>query len=98
MVLVTIAKGDVMTVTPVETVKDVAITSYSTDYADADKKDEYKLTKLTAGGNKSAKLYELAGCTSSGPTALPTSPRSSRWALTATVWTSLPSRAPWRPF
>ena len=56
MVLVTIAKGDVMTVTPVETVKDVAITSYSTDYADADKKDEYKLTKLTAGGNK----YETA--------------------------------------
>ena len=56
MVLVTIAKSDVMTVTPVETVKDVAITSYSTDYADADKKDEYKLTKLTAGGNK----YETA--------------------------------------
>ena len=56
MVLVTIAKGDVMTVTPVETVKDVAITSYSTGYADADKKDEYKLTKLTAGGNK----YETA--------------------------------------
>ena len=56
MVLVTIAKGDVMTVTPVETVKDVAITSYSTGYVDADKKDEYKLTKLTAGGNK----YETA--------------------------------------
>ena len=56
MVLVTIAKGDVMTVTPVETVKDVAITSYSTDYADADEKVEYKLTKLTAGGNK----YETA--------------------------------------
>ena len=56
MVLVTIANGDVMTVTPVETVKDVAITSYSTGYADADKKDEYKLTKLTAGGNK----YETA--------------------------------------
>ena len=56
MVLVTIAKGDVMTVTPVETVKDVAITSYSTGYADADEKVEYKLTKLTAGGNK----YETA--------------------------------------
>jgi hypothetical protein len=56
MVLVTIANGDVKTVTPVETVKDVSITSYSTDYADADKKDEYKLTKLTAGGNK----YETA--------------------------------------
>ena len=56
MVLVTIANGDVMTVTPVETVKDVSITSYSTGYADADKKDEYKLTKLTAGGNK----YETA--------------------------------------
>ena len=56
MVLVTIANGDVKTVTPVETVKDVSITSYSTDYADADEKVEYKLTKLTAGGNK----YETA--------------------------------------
>ena len=49
--------------------------------------------------NKSAKLYELGRVYfPSGPTASPTSPRSSRWALTATIWTSLPSRAPWRPF
>ncbi len=49
--------------------------------------------------NKSAQLYELGRTYfKNGPMAWPTSPRSCPWALTAAAWTSLPSRALWRPF
>ena len=48
--------------------------------------------------NKSAKLYELGRVYFKRADGLADSPRSSRWALTVTIWTSLPSRAPWRPF
>ena len=63
MVLVNIADGDVVIISDVETVEDVEITSYSTDYDDAAAYTTNKLTKLTADGEKyetAAKAFEDA--------------------------------------